>query len=228
MNSSKLKNRNKYENNSIVAYFMRKKQIFSHVFWKNALQEKILWYHFSMKLLVWLWNPWEQYYKTRHNVGFLMIDMFREQQNFPAWQSSDFHAVVSAWIIWGEKVILMKPLTYMNLSGQAVSRIMHFYKIPLQDLMVVSDDIDMDFAKIRYREKWSHGGQNGLKNIIAQLWSDNFSRVKVGIGRHEYISVSDWVLSKFSQEEIDILQRQVYLSVEEKVLYWIKSWTLCA
>jgi peptidyl-tRNA hydrolase, PTH1 family len=88
----------------------------------------------------------------------------------------------------------------MNLSGESVSSLVNFYKLnPKTDILVISDDIDMEFAKIRYREKGSHGGQNGLRDIIARIGTDEYSRIKIGIGRHEHMSVSDWVLSKFQK-----------------------------
>lgn len=102
----------------------------------------------------------------------------------------------------------------MNLSGNAVSKIANFYKIPPENIIVISDDIDMEFGKIRFRTEGSHGGQNGLRDIILKLGTDQFSRLKIGIGRHEKIPVSDWVLSRFSQVEKKNLLEQIFPNAE--------------
>jgi PTH1 family peptidyl-tRNA hydrolase len=157
-----------------------------------------------------------------------MLDMLREELWGSEWQDSKFHGVVSkldgARItnhesrITSSDILLFKPTTYMNLSGDAVSTLVNFYKLdPQTDVLVISDDIDMEFGKVRYRAKGSHGGQNGLKDIIAKLGTDEFARIKIGIGRHEQYSVSDWVLSKFTGEELDILRDEVFLKVKDAV-----------
>ena len=107
----------------------------------------------------------------------------------------------------------------MNLSGEAVASITHFYKIdPSRDVVVISDDIDMEFAKVRKREQGSHGGQNGLRDIITKLGTDGFTRIKIGIGRHEKYEVSDWVLSKFTKEEQKMLETEVFEKVLENIV----------
>lgn len=108
----------------------------------------------------------------------------------------------------------------MNLSGESVVAIVNFYKIPLEDILVFSDDIDMDFGKIRMRDKGSSGGQNGLKSIVSHLGTDEFSRLKIGIGRDDRYSVSDWVLSKFSGEELEKLEKEVFMEASS----WVKKW----
>lgn len=171
-----------------------------------------------MKLIVWLGNPGKEYENTRHNVGFILIEKFRSQWDFSDWSDSKFHAVTAEWMLSWEKILLMKPLTYMNLSGNAVSSIVNFYKLnPKEDILVISDDIDMEFGKVRFRTKGSHGWQNWLKDIITKLWTDEFARIKIGIGRHEKIGVSDWVLSKLSQEELDILGEEVFQKVRSHI-----------
>lgn len=116
----------------------------------------------------------------------------------------------------------MKPLTFMNLSGDAITSIVNFYKLdPKKDILVLSDDLDMEFWKVRYREKWSHGGQNGLRDIMTKLGSDEFSRIKIGIGRHEKFEVVDWVLSKFQKDEVDILENEVFPKMAETVKKWL-------
>ncbi|MDO4874170.1 MAG: aminoacyl-tRNA hydrolase [Candidatus Gracilibacteria bacterium] len=163
-----------------------------------------------MKIIVGLGNPGNQYRETRHNVGFLMAEFLRSEWDFSDFSDSNFEALIAEKNISGEKILLVKPMTFMNLSGNAVSKIMNFYKIPLENLLVISDDIDMDFGKIRLREKGSHGGQNGLRDIIAKLGTDEFARLKIGIGRDERFAVADWVLSKFSSDEKNILQTEIF------------------
>ena len=164
----------------------------------------------NMKIIVGLGNPWNQYRETRHNVGFLMMDFLWLEWDFSDFSDSNCEALIAEKNISGEKILLVKPMTFMNLSGNAVSKIMNFYKIPLENLLVISDDIDMEFGKIRLREKWSHGGQNGLRDIITKLGTAEFSRLKIGIGRNDRFSVSDWVLSKFSLDEKNILQTEIF------------------
>lgn len=157
---------------------------------------------------------------TRHNVGFLFVDFLRDAWGFEDWKDSRFKGVISEGIIKGEKVILLKPMTYMNLSGEAVVILVNFYKIPKEDILVLSDDIDMDFGKIRIRDKGSSGGQNGLKSIVSHLGTDEFSRLKIGIGRDDRYSVSDWVLSKFTDEEKQILQKEIFMDASSEVVKW--------
>lgn len=109
----------------------------------------------------------------------------------------------------------------MNLSGESVASLTLFYKIPLTSLLILSDDIDMDFAKIRYRASGSHGGQNGLRDIIEKLGSSDFSRIKIGIGRDERYSVSDWVLSRFLTPELFHLEKETFPEVLTKIENWI-------
>lgn len=177
-----------------------------------------------MKLIVWLGNPGREYVKTRHNVGFLMVDILREVLWFSDWSDSRFSWVVSEWAIDREKVILLKPTTYMNLSGESVSRIVGFYKIdPTVDMLVLVDDLDMEFAKVRYRTRGTAGGQNGIKSLIGQLGTEEFSRIKIGIGRDERYDVSDWVLSQFQKDELNILEEEVFPIVQTKIDDWIKT-----
>ena len=130
--------------------------------------------------------------------------------------------MTSEGVIEGGKIILLKPTTFMNLSGESVGNVLHFYKLdPSQDMLILSDDIDMEFAKVRYRNVWSHGGQNGIRSIIEHLGSDQFSRIKIGIGRDDRYSVSDWVLSRFTNEEQKILQSEVFSRVEQQIREWI-------
>ncbi|MBP6981717.1 aminoacyl-tRNA hydrolase [Candidatus Gracilibacteria bacterium] len=176
-----------------------------------------------MKLIVGLGNPGKNYENTRHNVGFFMIDQLRDFLHFSEWSDSKHKGLISEGIFQGEKILLLKPTTYMNLSGESVQSLLSFYKISSEsDLLVLSDDIDMEFAKIRYRETGSHGGQNGLRSIIEKVGHDGFSRLKIGIGRDPRYSVSDWVLSKFQKEELEILQKEVFPQIYTKLEKWIE------
>lgn len=173
-----------------------------------------------MKLIVWLWNPGLEYQNTRHNVGYMMVDMLQKNW-FDDWEDSKWRWVV-AKMRELPGLLLFKPTTYMNLSGEAVSAIANFYKLdPKTDILVISDDIDMEFKKVRYRIKWNHGGQNGLRDIITKLGTNEFARIKIGIGRHEQWSVSDWVLSRFTKSEQDELVGETFLEVEKKVTEWL-------
>lgn len=120
----------------------------------------------------------------------------------------------------GEKTILLKPLTFMNLSGESVAAIMNFYKIPRENILIISDDIDMDFGKIRLREKGSSGGQNGLKSIAEHLGTEEFARLKIGVGRDDRYNVADWVLSKFTDEEKKNLEKEVFMEGAGSVEKW--------
>ncbi|MDD5197652.1 MAG: aminoacyl-tRNA hydrolase [Candidatus Gracilibacteria bacterium] len=173
-----------------------------------------------MKLIVGLGNPGKEYANTRHNVGFLFVEYLRDKWGFEDWKDSKFKGIISEGAIKGEKVILLKPMTYMNLSGESVISLVNFYKIPRENILVLSDDIDMDFGKIRLREKGSSGGQNGLKSIAALLGTEEFARLKIGIGRDDRYDVADWVLSKFSSEEKKNLQEAVFEEACESVEKW--------
>ncbi|MDD2745279.1 MAG: aminoacyl-tRNA hydrolase [Candidatus Gracilibacteria bacterium] len=159
-----------------------------------------------MKCIVGLGNPGKEYQKTRHNAGFLAIDFLQNELNFPEFEASKHFGVVSEGMIQGERLFLLKPATYMNVSGKSVSSLLTFYKIPPENLLVLSDDLDQDFGKIRFREKGSSGGQNGIKSIIETLGTETFSRIKIGIGRDSRFEVSDWVLSAFTKQELEELE----------------------
>lgn len=153
-----------------------------------------------MKLIVGLGNIGKEYEHTRHNVGFDTIDILAKNLNVTFSQEKSLKGMVAKVNIYQHKAILLKPTTYMNLSGEAVKACMNFYKIPVEDIIIISDDLDMVSGKIRYRENGSAGGHNGLKSIIQHLGTQNFKRIKIGIDRDKYIPVIDWVLTKFPKE----------------------------
>ena len=153
-------------------------------------------------LLVCLGNPGDKYENTRHNVGFMVADEVADRQNAPI-QKIKFKALTNLLTISGEKVLVMKPITYMNLSGEAVRQAVDFYKIPADHVLVVSDDTALAVGRLRIRKGGSAGGHNGLKNIIQHLGTDQFPRVRVGVGEkpHPDYDMADWVLGKFVGED---------------------------
>ena len=153
-------------------------------------------------LIVGLGNPGDKYENTRHNVGFMTVDILAERLRIPV-QKLKYKALTNTAELGGQKVLLMKPVTYMNLSGEAVRQAADFYKIPPERVLVISDDVSLPVGKLRIRAGGSAGGHNGLKNIIAQLGSDRFPRVKIGVGEkpHPDYEMADWVLSKFTGED---------------------------
>lgn len=155
-----------------------------------------------MYIIVGLGNPGSRYEGTRHNMGFDVIDRLITVNNIPQ-AGRKFHAVYGTGIIGGQKVVLAKPVTYMNLSGTSVRELMDFYKIdPTRELIVISDDIDLEPGRIRIRKKGSAGGQNGLKHIIQCIGTQDFIRVRVGTGaKPQDWELADWVLSRFPKEE---------------------------
>ena len=174
-----------------------------------------------MKLIVWLWNPTKEYEKTKHNVWFLFLDYFKEKENFSEFKNEiKFKAEISTWIYSWEKTILLKPMTYMNLSWESIRKVIDFYKINLEDIIIIYDDLSMDFWKTRFRDKWSAWWHNWVKSIIQHIW-DNFKRIKVWIWFNSNYEVSDWVLSKFKNEELEELNHLVfektYILLKEKI-----------
>ena len=157
-------------------------------------------------LLVGLGNPGTQYENTRHNVGFLVADELAERQNAPI-QRLKFKALTNLLTISGEKVLVMKPVTYMNLSGEAVRQAVDFYKIPPERVLVVSDDTALAVGRLRIRKGGSAGGHNGLKNIIQHLGTDQFPRIKVGVGApgQAGYDVVDWVIGRPLGEDQKVL-----------------------
>ena len=161
-------------------------------------------------MLVCLGNPGEEYENTRHNVGFMVADELAERQGKPI-QRLKFKALTNIFSIVKEKVLIMKPVTYMNLSGEAVRPAMDFYKIPADHVLVVSDDVYLEVGRLRIRTKGSAGGHNGLKNIIQHMGTDQFPRVRIGVGEkpHPDYDMADWVLGKFSPEDRKVIDQTV-------------------
>lgn len=172
-----------------------------------------------MKLIVGLGNPGKEYQHTRHNVGFDILDIFAKENNWTITQKK-FQALYTEGLRKHKKLILLKPQTYMNLSGESVSAAIHFYKIPIDSIIVIHDDLDLPPGEVRFRQQGSAGGHNGLKSIIQHLGGDNFSRIKVGIGKPSSREhTSKHVLEKFSAEEKLLLE-----SAFDKALEKLENW----
>ena len=152
-----------------------------------------------MKLIVGLGNPDNKYDNTRHNVGFMLLDYIFNKNDFVV--NKKMNAMEYITNINGEKVVVIKPLTYMNLSGDAVIKYMNFYKIDISDVMVIQDDLDMSLGNIKLLCNRGDGGHNGIKDIILKLGSKSFLRVKIGIGKSNMLETKDYVLGKFSMED---------------------------
>ncbi len=156
-----------------------------------------------MFIIAGLGNPGNEYKFTRHNVGFEVISKLAYDYNIDM-NKSKYNAILGDGRIEGKKVLLVKPLTYMNLSGESISQIMNFYKEDIENLIVVCDDINLPVSNIRIRKKGSDGGQRGLRNIITLLGNDNFPRVRVGVGnKPDGWDLKNFVLSRFTDEEYD-------------------------
>lgn len=180
-----------------------------------------------MKLLVFLGNPGKEYEKTRHNAGFLCGDYLQKQWGTGAFQAKkDFQGVIAEGVFASEKILFLKPQTFMNLSGESAGAVLKFYKIPLADILVVHDDKDLPFGVIRFRAQGSAGGHRGIRSLIALLGTKEFARVKIGVearAEDSPISTTDFVLGKFSATELAALEKTVFPAVAEKVQEWLRN-----
>mgnify|MGYP004609241909 FL=1 len=158
-------------------------------------------------IIVGLGNPGLQYEHTRHNAGFMTMDALADKQSFSV-KKVRFKALTGETLIAGKRCLVMKPTTYMNNSGEAVVEAMNFYKLPIENVVVCYDDISLDPGKLRIRRKGSHGGHNGIKSIIELTGSDNFPRIKLGVGKKptKDYDLANWVLSNFSPDEWEQMQ----------------------
>ena len=161
-------------------------------------------------IVVGLGNPGDKYEDTRHNAGFLVVDELARRGNF-AVRKVKHKALTETAVIGGQGVLVMKPTTYMNLSGEAVGEAARFYKIPADHVLVISDDTDLPVGKLRIRKNGSAGGHNGLKSIIQHLGGDKFPRLKVGVGGkpHPDYDMADWVLGKLQGEDKKVFDEAV-------------------
>ena len=164
----------------------------------------------KMYIIAGLGNPGTQYEMTRHNIGFHTIDYIADELNVKV-KKLKFKALYGECEIAGEKVLLVKPQTYMNLSGESIGDFSRFYKIKPENIIIINDDISLDTGRIRVRPKGSAGGHNGLKSIIYHLNSDEFPRVKMGVGapQNKDYDLADFVLGRFTKEEIPIMEKAI-------------------
>lgn len=168
-----------------------------------------------MFLIVGLGNPGKEYEQTRHNIGFEVVDNIAKEYNIEI-SRQKFKGIYGEGFIEGEKVILLKPTTYMNLSGDSIREVMNFYKITNEQVIVIYDDISLDVGRLRIREKGSAGGHNGIKSIISQLGTDIFPRIKVGVGQPN-VDLVNYVLGKFTKEEMVVLNESIDASTKATV-----------
>ncbi len=164
--------------------------------------------------IVGLGNPGRQYEETKHNVGFHVIDKLAEKYDIDVNKFKN-KAFVGDGTIKGKRVLLVKPQTYMNLSGESVREIVNFYKIPQERFVVIFDDTSLPCGSVRIREKGSHGGHNGIRNIIDQMGTDEFNRIKVGIGeKPSGWDLADYVLAKFNPDDLPLMEQGMDKAVQ--------------
>ena len=173
-----------------------------------------------MKIVIGLGNPGKKYTKTRHNIGFMVVDKFIKSCNerFKDYRDS----VISKCIIEGEEILFVKPQLFMNLSGGPTKRIIEKYSCSLDEILVILDDINLPLGKIRIREKGSSGGHNGLKSISNHLKTTSFSRLRIGIGSNHPEDTKDFVLSRFTNEENKLIQGALDKACKA-ISYWVTT-----
>lgn len=159
-----------------------------------------------MKLIVGLGNPGKEYDNTRHNIGFFMIDKYLESKGNYLYKLK-FNGLYFLTDIEGEKVIFLKPQSYMNLSGEVVKKFVDFYKISIDDILIISDDLDLKVGNFKLKDKGSSGGHNGLKNIELHLGTQGYKRLKIGIANDKSIDTKDYVLGKFHKSDFQIFEK---------------------
>ena len=171
-------------------------------------------------LVVFLGNPGLKYEGTRHNAGFMAADAMAKARGISI-NRARFRALTATCEIGGERVMLMKPQTYMNLSGDAVAQAVRFYKIAPEHVLVVSDEVSLPIGKLRVRAKGSAGGHNGLKDIIAKLGTSDFPRLRIGVGAppHPDYDMADWVLSTFKNQDADTMAQSAARAAEAVACY---------
>ncbi len=160
-----------------------------------------------MKLIVGLGNPGREYEKTRHNIGFQVVDQYINYKNIPnlVWKNK-FNGLYLETTLYHQKVIFLKPLSYMNLSGGVVESFVHFFKIDISDILIISDDLDLLVGNFKLKSQGSSGGHNGLKSIEQALGTNQYKRLKIGISNNKAMETKDYVLGKFSKKEQDIYE----------------------
>ncbi len=161
-----------------------------------------------MKLIVGLGNPGKEYENTRHNIGFMALDKLSQSLNINI-DKNKFDGLYGEKIINDEKILFLKPQKYMNLSGEVVRKYVDFFKIKIEDILIINDDLDLPLGKIKIKFQGSCGGHNGLRNIEQHLSTDKYKRIKIGISNNKLFDTKDYVLSKFNKEELEILNKTI-------------------
>lgn len=175
-----------------------------------------------MKLIVGLGNIGKEYQETRHNIGFMFLEHLKKDWNLDFKEEKAFKGFVASKIIEGKKTYFLMPATYMNLSGDAVQSLCNYYKIEVEDILVIYDDMDLPVGESRYKKKGSSGGQNGMKDIILKLGTDKISRLKIGIGKGKgHLRGKDYVLSRFDNDE-ELLVKEEIKKHEEGIRLFIR------
>ena len=176
-----------------------------------------------MHIIIGLGNPGKEYHRTRHNVGFDVIDVLSDKLNIQMTKNA-MHGLIGEGFIGGEKVLLVKPQTFMNLSGQCVTELTAFYKTDMANVMVIYDDIDLPLGKLRLRKDGSAGTHNGMRSVIGLLGRQDFPRLRVGVGKKpEGWELADWVLSHYATEEDRKTQFDAFLLAADTVLDYMKN-----
>lgn len=165
-----------------------------------------------MYVIAGLGNPGKKYENTRHNMGFITIDRLAEKHNIKI-DKLKFKALVGEGRITGQKVLLVKPQTYMNLSGESIREVMQFYKLEPEELIVIYDDIDLELGALRIRKFGSAGTHNGMRSVVYQLKSDRFPRIRIGIGNQKKGDLADFVIGGFSKAEVPVMEETVMKAV---------------
>ncbi|MCW2277023.1 aminoacyl-tRNA hydrolase [Heliophilum fasciatum] len=174
-----------------------------------------------MKVIVGLGNPGRQYASTRHNIGFMVVDELADRWGCAPFVSR-FRGLVTEARMEGQKVLLLKPETFMNLSGEAVGEAVRFFKVDPKDILVIHDDLDLPPGRLRGREKGRSGGHNGLKSLIAHLGGENFPRLKMGIGRPVQGSSAAFVLQNFAVDEAEVVETMIGQACQAAEL-WVRQ-----
>ncbi len=165
-----------------------------------------------MWLIAGLGNPGKRYSRTRHNIGFWVVEAFIDKNHLVFKEKADYRMCDGS--VEDEKIVLMEPLTFMNRSGTAVKKVMDKFNIPAENLVVIHDDLDLETGKVKIRKKGSSGGHKGVESIIQNIGKNNFIRIKIGIGRDPYILAEDYVLARFRKEELPQIKEAVSRAVD--------------
>ena len=175
-----------------------------------------------MKLIIGLGNPGKSYEKTRHNIGFNFIDYYLKYKNIsPVWKNK-YKGDIFITEVNGEKVIFLKPMTYMNLSGECVRKIVNYYGISIDDIIVICDDLDLSVGYFKFKLSGSNAGHNGIKDIEKNLGTTEFKRIKIGIGNDKLIDTKDYVLGKINSEDKKLIE-DVYLECSKGLDSWFEN-----